>query len=120
MRTNLVFLGLHFVIGKLYANSLVASLNTRKELRQLRAKIRAWGDLPVFSDEDFYTPRPVRRYHPARNVSLLVLMILFRLNNFLSSSKLPLRGRLNILLRSLVSHFPNLCNRTILLTQRFT
>ncbi|KAF8914594.1 hypothetical protein CPB85DRAFT_520037 [Mucidula mucida] len=72
MRTNLVFLGLHFVIGKLYANSLVASLNTRKELRQLRAKIRAWGDLPVFSDEDFYTPRPVRRYHPARNLEVTV------------------------------------------------
>ncbi|KAJ7230127.1 hypothetical protein GGX14DRAFT_692045 [Mycena pura] len=36
MRTNLVFLGLHFVIGKLYANSLLVSLNTRKELREMR------------------------------------------------------------------------------------
>ncbi|KAF9461034.1 hypothetical protein BDZ94DRAFT_1323650 [Collybia nuda] len=36
MPTNLIFLGLHFVIGKLYANSLLASLNTRKELRRMR------------------------------------------------------------------------------------
>ncbi|KAK0444632.1 uncharacterized protein EV420DRAFT_1721982 [Desarmillaria tabescens] len=55
MPTNLVFLGLHFVIEKLYANSVLASLNTRKELRELRQKMRAWGDLPVLSSEDFYT-----------------------------------------------------------------
>ncbi|PBK90916.1 hypothetical protein ARMGADRAFT_1166583 [Armillaria gallica] len=55
MPTNLVFLGLHFVIEKLYANSVLASLNTRKELRELREKVRAWGDLPVLSSEDFYT-----------------------------------------------------------------
>lgn len=36
MPTNLVFLGLHFVIGKLYANSLLASLNIRQELQNLR------------------------------------------------------------------------------------
>jgi len=35
MPRNLVFLGLHFVIGKLYANSLLASLNTRNELRRM-------------------------------------------------------------------------------------
>ncbi|KAG2022335.1 hypothetical protein CC2G_000095 [Coprinopsis cinerea AmutBmut pab1-1] len=33
MRHNLVFLGLHFIIGKLYANSLLATLNTRRTLR---------------------------------------------------------------------------------------
>ncbi|PFH47790.1 hypothetical protein AMATHDRAFT_151308 [Amanita thiersii Skay4041] len=37
MHNNLVFLGLHFVIGKLYANSLLASLNTRHELRRAHA-----------------------------------------------------------------------------------
>ncbi|THU82750.1 hypothetical protein K435DRAFT_784503 [Dendrothele bispora CBS 962.96] len=31
--TNLVFMGLHFVISKLYANSLLVTLNTRKNLR---------------------------------------------------------------------------------------
>ncbi|KAJ7053604.1 hypothetical protein C8F01DRAFT_551495 [Mycena amicta] len=36
MPKNLIFLGLHFVIGKLYANSLLISLNTRKELREMR------------------------------------------------------------------------------------
>jgi len=30
---NLIFLGLHFVISKFYANSLLATLNTRKDLR---------------------------------------------------------------------------------------
>ncbi|KAK0203301.1 hypothetical protein DFS33DRAFT_1383541 [Desarmillaria ectypa] len=55
MPTKLVFLGLHFVIEKLYANSVLASLNTRKELRELGQKARAWGDLPVLSSEDFYT-----------------------------------------------------------------
>ncbi|KAF7317336.1 hypothetical protein HMN09_00469300 [Mycena chlorophos] len=36
MPGNLIFMGLHFVIGKLYANSLLISLNTRKELREMR------------------------------------------------------------------------------------
>lgn len=33
MRHNLIFLGMHFAISKLYANSLLATLNTRKRLR---------------------------------------------------------------------------------------
>lgn len=33
MRHNLIFLGMHFAIAKLYANSLLATLNTRKRLR---------------------------------------------------------------------------------------
>ncbi|KAJ8085231.1 hypothetical protein PM082_004025 [Marasmius tenuissimus] len=32
-QTALVFMGLHFIIGKLYASSLLVTLNTRKELR---------------------------------------------------------------------------------------
>ncbi|KXN87274.1 hypothetical protein AN958_09006 [Leucoagaricus sp. SymC.cos] len=36
MPENLVFFGLHFVIGKLYANSLLASLNVRRELQDIR------------------------------------------------------------------------------------
>ncbi|KAI9566313.1 hypothetical protein HD554DRAFT_1179064 [Boletus coccyginus] len=33
MRHNLIFLGMHFAIAKLYANSLLATLNTRKRLK---------------------------------------------------------------------------------------
>ncbi|KAJ7616567.1 hypothetical protein FB45DRAFT_1034889 [Roridomyces roridus] len=62
MPTNLVFLGLHFVIGKLYANSLLISLNTRKELREMRwngsAKAgHGWpGPEPVLTSADFTIP----------------------------------------------------------------
>ncbi|KAI0093374.1 hypothetical protein BDY19DRAFT_423122 [Irpex rosettiformis] len=37
---NLVYMGLHFAISKLYANSLLASLNARKSLRQAHSSIR--------------------------------------------------------------------------------
>ncbi|KAJ7157371.1 hypothetical protein C8R46DRAFT_424668 [Mycena filopes] len=37
MSRNLVFLGLHFVIGKLYANSLLVTLNTRENIRRARS-----------------------------------------------------------------------------------
>lgn len=40
MNSNLIFMGLHFVIGKLYANSLLAALNTRHELRRQRHSSR--------------------------------------------------------------------------------
>ncbi|KAF7289726.1 hypothetical protein MIND_01346200 [Mycena indigotica] len=75
MPNNLVFLGLHFVIGKralihvvscnrnadrtgmptVYANSCLISLNTRKELREMRwAKNNDWGPaLPVLTPDDF-------------------------------------------------------------------
>ncbi|KAF9462202.1 hypothetical protein BDZ94DRAFT_1309851 [Collybia nuda] len=36
MNDNLIFMGLHFVIGKFYANSLLATLNARYELRRSR------------------------------------------------------------------------------------
>ena len=38
MPHNLIFMGLHFVISKLYANSLLASLNMRNELRHLQGR----------------------------------------------------------------------------------
>ncbi|KAJ7155718.1 hypothetical protein C8R46DRAFT_991043 [Mycena filopes] len=60
MPDNLVFLGLHFVIGKLYANSLLISLNTRKELREMRwntDKAGQWDpSVPVLSADDFTVP----------------------------------------------------------------
>ncbi|KAJ7081206.1 hypothetical protein B0H15DRAFT_855410 [Mycena belliarum] len=59
MPKNLVFMGLHFVIGKLYATSLLTSLNTRKHLRALRhrrpASTTQWDD-PVLTAADFTVP----------------------------------------------------------------
>ncbi|TFK32121.1 hypothetical protein BDQ12DRAFT_707760 [Crucibulum laeve] len=43
MNDNLIFMGFHFVIGKLYANSLLATLNTRRGLR--RAQTRSHNDI---------------------------------------------------------------------------
>jgi len=43
MPSNRIFMGLHFVISKLYANSLLATLNTRKKLQQERSRISASG-----------------------------------------------------------------------------
>jgi len=47
MPNNLVFMGLHFVIGKLYANSLLATLNARKQLQRERSQRGLSGELPV-------------------------------------------------------------------------
>ncbi|KAF9225135.1 hypothetical protein BS17DRAFT_579720 [Gyrodon lividus] len=47
MPTNLVFMGLHFVIGKLYANSLLATLNARRQLQNERAQRGVSAELPV-------------------------------------------------------------------------
>ncbi|KAG1786463.1 uncharacterized protein HD556DRAFT_1052830 [Suillus plorans] len=35
---NLIFLGVHFVLSKLYANSLLATLNSRKQLQEERSR----------------------------------------------------------------------------------
>ncbi|PPQ92880.1 hypothetical protein CVT25_009767 [Psilocybe cyanescens] len=37
MPTNLIFMGLHFVIGKFYANSLLVTLNMRETIRRARS-----------------------------------------------------------------------------------
>ncbi|KAJ7871189.1 hypothetical protein B0H14DRAFT_2724670 [Mycena olivaceomarginata] len=42
MSQNLIFLGLHFFIGKLYANSLLVTLNTRQNVR--RARLTSSGE----------------------------------------------------------------------------
>jgi len=60
MNNNLIFMGLHFVIGKLYANSLLASLNTRHDLRRQRHSSRdtmiAALDGPRRPDGFFHNP----------------------------------------------------------------
>ncbi|KAH9485951.1 hypothetical protein JR316_0000012 [Psilocybe cubensis] len=38
MPTNLIFMGLHFVIGKFYANSLLVTLNMRETIRRVRSQ----------------------------------------------------------------------------------
>lgn len=45
MQNNLVFLGLHFIISKLYANSLLATLNARARIRA--RSVRSAEDHPV-------------------------------------------------------------------------
>jgi len=58
MRHNLIFLGLHFAIAKLYANSLLATLNTRKRLREDRS-FSSHGDhaLPVLFPDSYNVNR---------------------------------------------------------------
>ncbi|KDR71446.1 hypothetical protein GALMADRAFT_786596 [Galerina marginata CBS 339.88] len=43
MHTNLIFMGIHFVISKLYANSLLATLNARKNLHQTQHRSQHSG-----------------------------------------------------------------------------
>lgn len=49
------YVGLDFVIGKLYANSLLATLNTRYSLRGRAAAIGSQSD-----DSDLESPRELR------------------------------------------------------------
>ncbi|KAF9067890.1 hypothetical protein BDP27DRAFT_1328217 [Rhodocollybia butyracea] len=82
---NLIFLALHFIIAKLYANSVLAMLNSRQSLRlaasstqgthnavdldilsrlnrdgtQNRASGRSWGKLPFLSRSGTNLPVPV-------------------------------------------------------------
>ncbi|KAI0275456.1 hypothetical protein BC834DRAFT_814798 [Gloeopeniophorella convolvens] len=55
MSRNLIFLGLHFAISKLYANSLLATLNTRRSLRNYHSKSGGDGEhaLPVLFPSTF-------------------------------------------------------------------
>jgi hypothetical protein len=62
MPTNSVFMALHFVISKLYANSLLATLNARRQLQRGGPErslptISADRPLPVIFPEDFRANR---------------------------------------------------------------
>ncbi|KAF8131522.1 hypothetical protein EV363DRAFT_1482559 [Boletus edulis] len=65
MPQNRIFLGLHFVVGKLYANSLLATLNARHKIRSSQAS--PFGFLPdtPFTDQCI-TPRSEQPYAHAR------------------------------------------------------
>ncbi|KAG7446635.1 uncharacterized protein BT62DRAFT_130735 [Guyanagaster necrorhizus] len=69
MNNNLVFLGLHFVISKLYSNSLLATLITRYELRNSRERSTSDGvmDLDMFNMRN---PRRVNILAPPMQVSV--------------------------------------------------
>ncbi|THH28663.1 hypothetical protein EUX98_g5518 [Antrodiella citrinella] len=60
MPHNLIFLALHFTISKLYANSALATLNTR---RALRARTQQSGELPTIRSENINT-------YPANSIPL--------------------------------------------------
>jgi len=55
MPSNRIWMGVYFMIGKLYANSLLANLNTRKQLREGRFQTTTSGDhiLPVIFPDNF-------------------------------------------------------------------
>ncbi|KIM38259.1 hypothetical protein M413DRAFT_447994 [Hebeloma cylindrosporum] len=60
-KNNLIFMGLHFVISKFYANSLLATLNTRKTLQPTghRSQHSGSGDrnLPIMFGDSFSLSR---------------------------------------------------------------
>ncbi|KAK0185295.1 hypothetical protein F5146DRAFT_1166936 [Armillaria mellea] len=62
---NLVFLGLHFVISKLYSNSLLATLITRYELRNSRDRSTSDGIV----DLDMYNMRRCEHPHTRKRPS---------------------------------------------------
>ncbi|KAF8816225.1 hypothetical protein BYT27DRAFT_7185043 [Phlegmacium glaucopus] len=64
MHKNLIFMGLHFVISKFYANSLMASLNTRKNLYVIghRSQQSNSGDRPVVFPDDFNQSHGLRPF----------------------------------------------------------
>ncbi|KAF9500432.1 hypothetical protein BDN71DRAFT_1502093 [Pleurotus eryngii] len=54
MPHNRIFMGLHFIISKFYANSLLATLNTRKRLRGTTGRTDSNSHaIPVVLTEDF-------------------------------------------------------------------
>ncbi|CAL1717269.1 unnamed protein product [Somion occarium] len=60
MPHNLIFLGLHFAISKLYSNAFLATLNARKVLRG-RSQASSDRELPVLFPENFTGSRFSRR-----------------------------------------------------------
>ncbi|KAF8131404.1 hypothetical protein EV363DRAFT_1329929 [Boletus edulis] len=76
MPDNLVFMGLHFFISKLYANSLLATLNTRKHLQHQRQR-GASADFPAGFPRFSSTPRRTTgKFSVSRSASLPCALIL--------------------------------------------
>ncbi|KJA28299.1 hypothetical protein HYPSUDRAFT_33631 [Hypholoma sublateritium FD-334 SS-4] len=64
---SLIFLGLHFLIGKLYANSLLASLNSRQRFRRSRATVTAFDLLSMPHIQPL--PAEFQNTHNSRNAN---------------------------------------------------
>jgi hypothetical protein len=107
MPNNLVFLGLHFIIGKrtsppalfsvdyddtapVYANSLLISLNTRKELREMHCeKSSRDAAVPVLTPADFSVPY-TRSYQYGDNTSFTMMasLLLSRFHGYRNTDPL--------------------------------
>ncbi|KAG1736995.1 hypothetical protein EDB19DRAFT_2025814 [Suillus lakei] len=68
---NLVFLGVHFVLSKLYANSLLATLNSRKQLQEERSRGVLSNELPV-AFPGRYQSKYSRRLDPENKLEINV------------------------------------------------
>ncbi|KAI0344591.1 hypothetical protein BDW22DRAFT_1063395 [Trametopsis cervina] len=71
MPHNLVYMGMHFAISKLYANSLLASLNARTTLRQVQSSIS--GQRPSIGQAFPTSARRFSRYSVVRGHSFSML-----------------------------------------------
>ncbi|KAJ7589650.1 hypothetical protein C8J56DRAFT_37117 [Mycena floridula] len=60
-----ITMAIHFLLGKLYANSCLASLNTRKELREMGGHVDQWNQhhpaYPILTGGDFFPSRRLSR-----------------------------------------------------------
>ncbi|KAG1805572.1 uncharacterized protein BJ212DRAFT_1304028 [Suillus subaureus] len=68
---NLVFLGVHFVLSKLYANSLLATLNSRKQLQEERSRGALSNELPV-TFPSRYQSKYLKRLDPGNKLEINV------------------------------------------------
>ncbi|KAF8167149.1 hypothetical protein B0H34DRAFT_791917 [Crassisporium funariophilum] len=66
LENNLIFLGLHFIIGKLYANSLLATLNTRQEIGKSRTNVNAHDLMDL---EILRNPQGIQFFNPLDQVA---------------------------------------------------
>ncbi|KAJ8597643.1 hypothetical protein M405DRAFT_723912 [Rhizopogon salebrosus TDB-379] len=76
MPQNRIFLGLHFVVAKLYANSLLATLNARQKLRNGKQYNSADNRfLPIFFPEDFSNAPGASRLQHGFSVSATAVKV---------------------------------------------
>ncbi|CAL1714223.1 unnamed protein product [Somion occarium] len=70
MSHNLIFLGLHFAISKLYSNTFLATLNARNSLRG-RTQASRDHELPVLFADNFSPYGRGEQYHVGRDGDLI-------------------------------------------------
>jgi hypothetical protein len=92
MPHNRIFLGIHFGIGKLYANSLLATLITRKRFRRGRASM-SQNALPVVFSTDFEAATPSHSHLTLGHISRIVS---FRSTFDRTKTKKPANLQINV------------------------